>query len=391
MNIFQPISMAIKSIINNKMRSALTMLGIVIGVASVITLVAVMQGAQKIMLEQNALWGGVNQIELGYWGQDTKIGQQIFDYAEEELGHLIVGITPTERQSFMTKYKTKTHESNVYFASDSFDEVKNLKLVEGRSITKGDVENRLRVCVIGGVIKETYFGAMSPIGQTIQIKGLNYEVIGVYESRFDNEVWSEDNMISVPSTMQRELAGTKTSSQFIAKGVDADSTTEYVEKIQEYARPLLRNEWDFQAYTNVEWQEQSEETGRQLTLVAGGVGGISLVVAGIGIMNIMLVTVTERTREIGIRMAIGARRRDIILQFLVEAASVSALGGIIGIALGAGGSAVLSAYALRQVVLPELSLIIGSFIFSAAFGMIFGLYPANKASKLQPVDALRTQ
>ena len=212
-------------------------------------------------------------------------------------------------------------------------------------------------------------------------------------------------MILAPHTLQLRINGWENNYAYIVRGKDADSVDQFVEKMTAYMTPKVNMDWgEFSAYSNNQYQESSQQSANMMSAVAGGVAGISLLVGGIGIMNIMLVSVTERTREIGIRMAIGARRKDIIGQFLVEAAAVSSCGGIIGIILGFFGSISIGNLVLREVlnspwmpempgllVMPSASLVIGAFLFSALLGVIFGLYPANKASKLQPVDALRTQ
>ncbi len=229
----------------------------------------------------------------------------------------------------------------------------------------------------------------------------------MYEGKFDGKLNTEDQMIVMPYTLQNSMMSMSgmPDKQYVIKAATREDISELTSTLlPEFMQSRCEaNGGYFSAYSNSEWQEQSESSTNMLALLGGGVAGISLLVGGIGIMNIMLVSVTERTREIGIRMAIGARKRDIVGQFLVEAAVVSCCGGVIGIIVGCFLSAILGNMLLAQMqdgympaveqftVLPSIGLIIGAFLFSALLGIIFGLYPANKASNLQPVDALRTQ
>lgn len=244
-------------------------------------------------------------------------------------------------------------------------------------------------------------------GQKLQIGGKGFEVIGVYAGKYDGKLNTDDQMIVMPYTLQSTMMSVygMADRQYIVKAADKDVIAELIDELLPgfmQGRCEAGNGY-FSASSDSQWQEQSESSNNMLALLGGGVAGISLLVGGIGIMNIMLVSVTERTREIGIRMAIGARKRDIIGQFLVEASVVSCCGGVIGIVLGCFLSAVLGNLLLAKTqnsymptveqftVLPSAGLVIGAFLFSALLGIIFGLYPANKASNLQPVDALRTQ
>ena len=249
---------------------------------------------------------------------------------------------------------------------------------------------------------------MSPIGQKIRIGGKNFEVIGVYKGKFGGKMNTEDQMLVMPHTLQNLMMSIDRSAdkQYIIQAAGKEDIQPVLDTLNDKMRPICEGNggW-FDASSSSQWQEQEEAAAQQDALLMGGVAMISLLVGGIGIMNIMLVSVTERTREIGIRMAIGARRRDIIMQFLIEAASVSCCGGLIGIIVGCFGSAIMGNIMLgkqlseqmwmpeveRFTVLPSPALIVGAFLFSALLGIIFGIYPANKASKLQPVEALRTQ
>ena len=415
MNWMQTVRMAFKSILNNKVRSILTMLGIIIGVASVIAIVASIQGTSKLQrLQYEAL--GVNRIDVYGWGAKSRDWEDFEEYLDNELADKVAAWSPQTQyydwQSDGIQYRSQKLSNDngytyMYFGNQDYGEVTSHTISAGRDISEADCTSRSRVCVIGETIRKYFFGAMSPLGQKIRIGGKSFEIIGVYEGKFDGKLNTEDQMIVMPYTLQNSMMSMSGMSdkQYVIKAATREDISELTSTLlPEFMQSRCEaNGGYFSAYSNSEWQEQSESSTNMLALLGGGVAGISLLVGGIGIMNIMLVSVTERTREIGIRMAIGARKRDIVGQFLVEAAVVSCCGGVIGIIVGCFLSAILGNMLLAQMqdgympaveqftVLPSIGLIIGAFLFSALLGIIFGLYPANKASNLQPVDALRTQ
>ena len=387
MNILQTFSMALKSIFLNKTRSILTMLGIIIGVGSVITLVSVMQGMQnEIMESYNKM--GTNKIQIYYnsWnGVDLTNDLYQFCKSLDEVS----GVTPQQNASAKVRYKTKNVNGRINFASDDYDVCNNMTIVNGRALSYADIKNRVRVCTIGSYVADQFFGLENPVGKTIRIQGYTFKVIGVYKEMFGGTEYSTDNSIVLPHSLQRIITGSTSYSQFVVKAKDADSTQLAIDKIKAFLKPFFKEEWNYDVYSSNEWMQQANESQLMLTLVVAGIAGISLLVGGIGIMNIMLVSVTERTREIGIRMAIGARQGDIIWQFLIEAATVSAFGGLLGIGLGTVGSMLLSAATLKVVYYPDLTICLIAFGFSAFLGMFFGFYPARKAAKMPPVEALR--
>lgn len=418
MNWMQTVRMAFKSILNNKVRSILTMLGIIIGVASVIAIVASIQGTSKLQrLQYEAM--GVNRIDIYGYGAKNRDWQEFEDYMTNDLSDKIAAWSPQSQyydwQNSGIQYRAKRLDNNdsnsgytyMYFGNEHYGEVTSHAISAGRDISTADCRTRARVCVIGETLRKYFFGAMSPIGQKLQIGGKGFEVIGVYAGKYDGKLNTDDQMIVMPYTLQSTMMSVygMADRQYIVKAADKEAITELTDELLPgfmQGRCEAGNGY-FSASSDSQWQEQSESSNNMLALLGGGVAGISLLVGGIGIMNIMLVSVTERTREIGIRMAIGARKRDIIGQFLVEASVVSCCGGVIGIVLGCFLSAVLGNLLLAKTqnsymptveqftVLPSAGLVIGAFLFSALLGIIFGLYPANKASNLQPVDALRTQ
>ena len=415
MNWMQTVRMAFKSILNNKVRSILTMLGIIIGVASVIAIVASIQGTSKLQrLQYEAL--GVNRIDVYGWGAKSRDWEDFEEYLDTELADKVAAWSPQTQyydwQSDGIQYRSQKLSNDngytyMYFGNQDYGEVTSHTISAGRDISEADCTSRSRVCVIGETIRKYFFGAMSPLGQKIRIGSKSFEIIGVYEGKFDGKLNTEDQMIVMPYTLQNSMMSMSgiSDKQYVIKAATREDISELTSTLlPEFMQSRCEASGGyFSAYSNSEWQEQSESSTNMLALLGGGVAGISLLVGGIGIMNIMLVSVTERTREIGIRMAIGARKRDIVGQFLVEAAVVSCCGGVIGIIVGCFLSAILGNMLLAQMqdgympaveqftVLPSIGLIIGAFLFSALLGIIFGLYPANKASNLQPVDALRTQ
>jgi putative ABC transport system permease protein len=416
MNWLQTIRMALKSILGNKVRSLLTMLGIIIGVAAVITLVSSIQSkATLTRMQYEAM--GVNTIQIYGWGGKTKDWDEFETFLDTDLSDKINGWSPMSQFNDWDgkgiQYRTMTLSNDksytyMYYGNQYYGTVTNNVITAGRDITEADCTSRARVCVIGETLRRYFFGAMSPIGQKIRISGKSFEVIGVYKGRFGGKMNTEDQMLVMPYTLQNAMMTVSyyTDKQYVIQA----KSKEDIESVMTAAKDMMQarcesNNGYFDAYSSSEWQEQEAAEAEQNALLMGGVAMISLLVGGIGIMNIMLVSVTERTREIGIRMAIGARRRDIIMQFLVEAASVSCCGGLIGIVVGCFGAAIMGNIMLSQqlsenmwmpevekfTVLPSPELIAAAFLFSALLGIIFGIYPANKASKLQPVEALRIQ
>ncbi len=416
MNWLQTVRMAFKSIMNNKVRSILTMLGIIIGVASVIAIVAYIQGGTKLQrLQYEAM--GVNRIDVYGYGAKSRDWQDFEEYLDTELADKVAAWSPQSQyydwQSDGIQYRRQklTNDNGMtymYFGNQDYGEVTSRNISIGRDISKEDCDSRARVCVIGETLQKYFFGAMSPLGQKLRVGGKSFEVIGVYAGKYEGKLNTEDQLIVFPYTLQNSMMSMSGMSdkQYVIKAASKEDISELTDTLLPgFMQSRCESSGGyFSAYSNSQWQEQSEASANMFALLGGGIAGISLLVGGIGIMNIMLVSVTERTREIGIRMAIGARKRDIIGQFLVEAAVVSCFGGIIGIVLGCFLSAILGNLLLMQqmsssymptieqfTVLPSLGLILGAFLFSALIGIIFGLYPANKASNLQPVDALRTQ
>ena len=415
MNLFQAFKMAFKSISCKKTRSFLTMLGIIIGVASVVIMVSVVQGQNRKNMEYFEKMGD-NKITVyaySYYDVTNETSQRLYDYCLS-LDELILGITPDAEigEKLTIRYGAKTISVNdwsnmnydynwesmlhVKLGSDQYGVCNNYTLGGGREISWLDIEKTNAVCVLGSGAKEQLFNFMDPVGEYITINGQPFLVVGWYNS-MDIEYWPEmDNVIVLPYTFNRSLNNNYAMNNYVIKAKSASATTEALTRLDAFLSGMFpRNEqgWsdygDYYVQSDNSYADSIESQNMMQSLVLGAIAGISLLVGGIGIMNIMLVTVTERTREIGIRKAIGAERRSIIAQFLIEAAVICSIGGLIGILIGYLGTMVAGKFLLGEVLLPSTGIAVGAFVFSVVLGIIFGMYPAIKASGLQPVAALR--
>jgi len=345
-NIGQSFKMAIKSIWGKKARSALTMLGIIIGVAAVVIMVSLIQGMNRETMERFESMGE-NKIEVyasKWWGGSDDIGDQLYDYCLS-LSDLVVGVTPQGYYYPQNGIKYGTNSTSnmeygspqIYLGSDQYSLCNNFTIEAGRDIAYLDVENYNQVIVLGARVAEFLFPYRDPIGEIVSIDGHKFEVIGVYEAKDPDSQWSMDNMAVVPSSMNRLLNKRTSFDSFIVKAVSKEATTEAITMLDGFLSGIIDSfSGYYSVYSQNQWMESDQSYTDMLSLVVGGIAGISLLVGGIGIMNIMLVTVTERTREIGIRMAIGASRASIILQFLIEAAVICAVGGVFGLVVSLG-------------------------------------------------------
>jgi putative ABC transport system permease protein len=396
--------LALRSLARNKMRSFLTMLGIIIGVAAVIAMLAVGQGARRSMEESIASLGTnvVNvfpgaQSSGGVRGEAGSGGRFTAEDVEavREQSPAVRYISPVARSSAQLKAGGSNWRSSVYGVYAEYLQIRQWDLTEGAPFSASDERSGAKVCILGRTVADSLFGPGSnPVGQTLRVGNLPFRVVGVLKAKGQSS-WGQDqdDLIVAPfSTVSRKILATFYAQSLIASAVSEEAIPEASAQIEDVLRRRLRvpeNEASpFMIRTQTEITEAATAMSTTLTLLLSSIAGISLLVGGIGIMNIMLVSVTERTREIGIRMALGARGRDILLQFLVEALVMSFAGGLIGIALGAGVSALL-ATAQGWAVQVAPSSILLAFSFSAATGIFFGWYPARKAARLNPIDALR--
>jgi putative ABC transport system permease protein len=394
MNLIQSFRMALSTIKINKIRSFLTMLGIIIGVTSVIALVSVMQGYNSDITQYYEKMG-VNKItvsaSVNQFYDSLALTEKLEDYVMTSLGSMATGVTPEISTTGTVAYGSASEDTaTVSLGSEQFSVCNNFILEDGRDIAYMDVENRNHICVIGSYVAETLFGYADPIGKNITFNSVSLQVVGIYYEKDGSTESSMDDMIVLPYTLNAQLLGTVSVSSYTVKATDAT----VMDTLYNALDMFLAEEIDDDAGSYTLKNENSElaasnEEAASISLVLGAVASIALLVGGIGIMNIMLVTVTERTREIGIRKAIGANRRAIITQFLIESGVLSALGGLIGIVLGYIITVLVCKAMYDMIILPSTLMVAGSFLFSIGIGVGFGLYPAIKASGLQPVVALR--
>lgn len=386
MKFTQGIKMALSSIRSNKMRSILTMLGIIIGILSVIVLVGIGQGTTKNI--QSQIEGlGTNLITVNIRSYRNK---PITDDEITELksGGFIKEIAPIVSESSTVKAGTKSDSYSVEGSVPAYEEIRNVSIDTGRFISENDITNRYKVAVIGTDIADTIFGTRDVIGKTIQINRNNFTVVGLLKSAGSSSSGSNDEKVIIPISTAERLFKTTRISTFYIEASSSDNVTNAYNQLNTFLYQKFGSTNDYNVFNQTDLLSTVSTTTNTLTMMLGGIASISLLVGGIGIMNIMLVSVTERTREIGIRKAIGAKRRNILIQFLIESVVLSVLGGIIGILLGFLVANIISKFTgIAVAISPTVVLL--SFSFAMAVGIIFGMYPANKASKLKPIDALR--
>lgn len=386
--------MALDSIREKKGRSFLTMLGIIIGVTAVLVLVALVSGYNADITAYNEKLG-VNKVNVTVNWYDTSrsvdVMDALYDYGNGELGDMVLGVSPDLSTSLPMKYRTTTLDSGtLYLGSDQFAVCGNYTLKEGRDISAFDVDRRSRVCVLGSYVADSLFQYADPIGETVYFGGEPFTVVGIYYQKDGGEGGSMDDMAVIPYSLDRAILGTAQLTRFAVKVDQSDHMDAVMAKLERFLGETIDTSvGEYELENGNSAMSESTEEMTSMSVVLGGIAGIALLVGGIGIMNIMLVTVTERTREIGIKKSIGAPRREIVGQFLVEAAILSALGGLIGIALGYLLSLILGKAMYDLILYPDALVTAGAFAFSVAIGIVFGIYPAAKASGLQPVDALR--
>ncbi len=394
------VKVALKSLFTNKLRTFLAMLGIIIGVGAVISMLALGAGAQKRVMERIASMGTnllvVHPGQRGFRGvmSDTSQRLKLADTeAILEQVPSVYQVAPVVRGNSQLKYFNKNTRSNVIGSSITYFPVRNFEIEKGRSFTEGEVERMARVAVLGPITSENLFEEASPLGETIKIKGINFRIVGITKAKGSRGRHSPDDRVIIPyTTAMKQLFGLDHLQEIDIQATDNAA----LEELQEAIMALLRRRHrlvegvpdDFHIHNQAEIVETASEVSRTFTILLGSIAGISLLVGGIGIMNIMLVTVTERTREIGVRKAIGAKNRDILLQFLIEAIVLSGFGGIIGVALGIGAAQMIAKWT-EFVTVARPSSILLALSFSAAVGIFFGYYPARRAALLDPIEALR--
>ena len=403
MHLKQTITMAFKAISGNKIRSFLTMLGVIIGVMSVIVLMAIGQGTTASVTESIASMGTnlltvtIQTRRVGGMGSknpwamtSSSKGTVILtmdDVLSLEDDASIECVSPVVTGSLTVKAGSTNTTASVTGVLPAYAQIINQGVQEGRYIIDADVDNRSAVCVIGADLAEELYGTTSVVGNTLHIDERAFRIAGVLESRGTSMGGSSDESVVLPFTLAQRMLDSTTISSIYVSAIDSASVDDAQTVVESFLYKKYQNESSYSVMNQTQMLETANETASTLSLMLGGIAGISLLVGGIGIMNIMLVSVTERTHEIGIRKAIGARRRDILLQFLIESVVISGLGGLIGL---------ISGYALMHVLENALGMTLSmsagvaylAIGFSMTIGVVFGLYPANKASKLRPIEAL---
>jgi len=393
--------MAWASIVANKMRSLLTMLGIIIGVGAVIALVSVGMGVKSSITSSiSSLGSNLLMVQAGAPrtpGVRQTSGSQktlkVADYTLIKKIPEVASASPVTSNSYTAVYRSNNWQTSVYGVNSEFSELNNWTLKEGRFITPSQLDGRERVAVIGATVVKNLYGSEDPIGKDIRIKNQAFKVIGVLSSKGSGNMGNDqDDVIYIPYTTAMERVQGVDYLRMIyvtaKEGTDIGRLQSDIENVLRVQHGIKSSELDDFNISNMQSVlETVEETTSTLTMFLGAIAAISLIVGGIGIMNIMLVSVTERTREIGIRKALGATYRTIVTQFLIEAVVISLVGGLIGIVFGMTVSQLITIIAKMQTVV-SIPTILLSFGFSMAIGLIFGIYPARKAAKLNPIDAL---
>ena len=402
MNLWESVLVSLEGLTANKMRSALTMLGVIIGVSAVIMMLAIGQGTRERMMAQIQQMGtNVLMIMSGQSRQGPVMGgmgsvqRLTLDDAEVIAKQCpsVEKTAPEVRRNAQVKYGNQNTNTTILGATPDYLSVRNFRIAEGKFLSQTDLRSLSKVAVIGPTTATNLFGKTPPVGKAIYIRGIRFEVIGLTVTKGAGGFGDPDDQIFIPiTTAMRRVFGLRYVQSISAQARTMQLTDQANAEMEALLRKRHRldkgTDSDFVIRNQAEIMQMASETATTFTLLLAGIAGVSLLVGGIGIMNIMLVSVTERTGEIGIRMAVGAKVRDIRLQFIIEAMTLSLIGGIAGIILGAICSTIISKIAGWPTVVSPLSVVL-AFGFAGLIGIFFGFYPAYKASLLNPIDALR--
>ncbi len=397
MNLFESFRIALRALNANKVRSALTMLGVIIGVAAVILLVSIGTGVQKQVtgsiegLGSNLLFVFPYNMQGAQGGGGGGGGFAVskpFTNADSNLLSSRLGsnaiVVPVVQAPAQLRVGNRTMRSTIAAGTDQGAEVFTATLAAGRHYTRSEWTAAAQVAAIGSTVKTQLFPSESPLGKEISVNGQRFTVIGYYKAQGGGFGGDQDNQIYMPSTTAQRLIGSDSLSEIIVKAKNPNDIPAIQAHIERILRPVFKE--DFTVFTQKQTLGILSTLLGTLTAMLAGLASISLLVGGIGIMNIMLVSVSERTREIGIRKAVGARTYDILSQFVIEAVVLSIVGGVIGILIGSGGALAIHKWIPASVTPWAIAL---AFFFSAAVGVFFGVYPAYRASRLDPIEALR--
>ena len=398
--ILETFRQAIQNVWSNKLRTFLTMLGIIIGVMAVIVIVGLGNGMTKSMRDSfSAL--GTNTLSIQVWGYGSRTitADDMYKITDKNKD-LISAVSPQIDFSNNTpKVGTTTYRygTNVYGVDESYAGMKNYTIAKGRGLQYMDIKDNKQVCVIGAYLNRVAYGGQA-VGQTIKLGAYKFRIVGVLEAKVTDETMqqgSDDDCIYLPYTTAMRLSNTSSPNSFIAIMQDENRANEAKSAVESGLYDMLKSDNAYYVYSASEWLEEMNNMINMVIIILTGIASISLLVGGIGIMNIMLVSVTERTREIGIRKALGAKERVILAQFVVEAATTSALGGVLGIVLGyivsmaANRILPMISSGIDVTVSPSFNSIAVAFGISVGIGVLFGYLPARRAARLNPIEALR--
>lgn len=395
MNFIDSIKIAFSSILSHKMRSILTMLGIIIGVGSIITIVAIGQGGSMVLKSQFA-GSGNNTLEIDFLPDENNLSISTMDrltFTQEDLFQLkhipeISHVIPTNTSTEPLSINDRQVNTTIKGITKDYSVVNSIHMVSGEKFSDNDISQSNNVVLINQKSKKEFFKGSKSIGKIIEIRGQPFQVIGIYKT---NAIFGvETPEMLIPISVWPVTFGTENIQSLTIQVKDINKMDktgkQAVAMLNKLKSPDLKGK--YQIFNLAALQKGLTKVTDIMTMIIAGIASISLVVGGIGVMNIMLVSVTERTREIGIRKALGASRGKILLQFLSEAMMLTLIGGVIGIALGVGGAFIVSSFA-HWPPLISLKVVVGGVLFSMSLGIIFGLIPANKAAKLEPIEALR--